>query len=304
MTKPLFTIFTATYNRAHTLPKLHRSLCSQICKDFEWLIVDDGSTDNTQELVEKWKKSTDKSFQIIYRKKVNGGKPRAINDGIQIANGKYFIIVDSDDYLIDNAIAKMSEWIKDVEEKPDFIGIGAAKGHSATEYIKGKAPNVNEKGYIDCTNLERSKYNLDADMVEAYKTDVFKMFPMAEWPGEKFAPEQIALNEIAIAGYKIRWHRDIVEICEYLSDGLTKGSFNLEKSNPMGYAMMYNHSLKYPIKLKQKLKNSCQHIALSIVGKHPEYILQSNRRLLMLLTLPAGVILSIRRKIQFRGEEK
>lgn len=82
---------------------------------------------------------------------------------------------------------------------------------------------------MDATNLQRDKYNLDADMCEAYKTDIFKKYPMAEWPGEKFAPEQIALNEIALDGYKVRWHADIIYICDYLNDGLTKGSRILEK---------------------------------------------------------------------------
>lgn len=88
---------------------------------------------------------------------------------------------------------------------------------------------------IDATNLDRAKYNLDADMCEAYKTQLFKKYPMAEWPGEKFAPEQIALNEIALDGYLLRWYSDILYQCDYLEDGLTKGSSSLEKNNPMGY---------------------------------------------------------------------
>lgn len=286
------------------LPKLYQSLCSQTCQDFEWLIIDDGSIDNTEELIEGWKKRKDTKFPIRYHKKNNGGKPRAINDGVQMANSRYFIIVDSDDYLTSDAIAKMSEWIIDIDNEEDYIGVGGARGRSVEEYIKGVAPKVNEEGYVDCTNLDRNKYDLDADMIEAYKTEIFAEYPMAEWPGENFAPEQIALNEIALAGYKLRWHKDIIEICEYLPDGLTKRSFSLEKANPMGYAMMYNHTLKYPIKLRQKFKNACQHIALSVVGKHPSYILKSNNLVLTLCALPIGLVLSIRRAIQFYGAEK
>lgn len=300
----LFTVFTATFNRAQTLPRLYNSLCSQTRKNFEWIVVDDGSSDNTKELVLEWKRQSTEEFPIKYYNKTNGGKPRAINYGIRYAEGRYFIMVDSDDYLIDSAIEKMSDWVSEIDEMDDYIGVGAARGFSNAEYIKGTAPSVNKMGYVDCTNLERSMYNLDADMIEAYKTDIFRRFPMAEWPGENFAPEQIALNDIALAGLKLRWHADIIEICEYLPGGLTMSSFKLVKNNPMGYAMMYNHKLKYPMALGQKFKNACQHIALSIVGRSPSYILKSNNPILTLFALPAGLALSIRRLIQFSGVEK
>lgn len=293
-----FTIFTPTYNRAYTLSILYNSLKNQTCKDFEWLIVDDGSTDNTCELVREYIKE-EKKFPINYYKKENGGKPRAINYGIKLAKGNYFLMIDSDDYLVDNAVANMKNWCKEIDKDERFVGVGAARGYEKNVYIKGVEPLVNENGYIDATNLQRERYNLDADMTEAYKTNIFKKYPMAEWSGENFAPEQIALNEIALAGYKLRWHKDIICICKYLPDGLTKGSFELERKNPMGYAMMYNHMLKYPDSLKNKYHAACQHIALSLYGKHPKYIWKSNKLWLTILALPIGIVLSVRRKKQF-----
>jgi hypothetical protein len=194
------------------------------------------------------------------------------------------------------------KWVSEIDACPDFIGVGAAKGMKNGRYFKGVPPKVNESGYVDAINLERPLYDLDADMIEVYKTELFRRFPMAEWEGEKFAPEQIALNEIALAGYKLRWHKDIVTICEYLDDGLTRGSFDLEKKNPMGYAMMYNHKLKYPISKKEKYYAACQHIALSLYGKRPEYICKSNAKRYTILALPVGYLLSIRRKKQFEKD--
>lgn len=296
---PKFTVFTPAYNRAHTLPRLYESLKNQSFFDFEWLIVDDGSTDGTGELVSSWLQKYN-PFEIIYIKKENGGKPRAINYAVQKARGEYFIIMDSDDYLLPDAVGKFGKWCEEISFDDSFIGVGAARGYSQDEYIKGRAPRVNAQGFVDASNLERAKYDLDADMVEAYKTEIFKRFPMAEWRGEKFAPEQIALNEIALAGYKLRWHSDIVYICEYLEDGLTKGSFQLEKNNPMGYAMMYNHMLKYPdMTAKQKFRAACQHIALSLYGKNPSYIFKSNRMLYTIAALPFGAALAVRRRMQF-----
>lgn len=296
---PKFTVFTAAFNRGYIIHKLYQSLCNQTCYDFEWLVIDDGSTDNTAEMFDAWKKECT-AFRIIYKKVANGGKPRAINMGTKLANGRYFFMVDSDDHLVPEALEKMSAWCDEIENYQSFIGVGAARGYPNGQYLKGIEPSVNEEGYIDATNLERNKYNLDADMCEAYKIDIFRDFPMAEWPGEKFAPEQIALNGIALAGYKIRWHKDIIYVCDYLEDGLTKGSSRLEKENPMGYAMMYNHKLLYNISKKEKFYAACQHIALSLYGKQPGYILKSHCLLYTIPALPIGLVLSIRRWMQYR----
>lgn len=299
---PYFTVFTPTYNRAYILPKLYQSLREQTCKDFEWMIVDDGSTDDTGKLVAQWEDQNN-GFDIHYYKIQNGGKPRAINFGITKANGDFFFMVDSDDHLTTDAVQKMLLWCKEIEDDPTFVGVGAARGYPDGSYLKGTAPCTNERGYVDATNLDRNKYDLDADMCEAYKVSVFRQFPMAEWPGEKFAPEQIALNEIALSGYKLRWHKDIINICDYLEDGLTKGWRALVKKNPMGYAMMYNHMLKYPnLSIREKYFAACQQITLSILGKHPGYIWKSNRLVYTMLALPVGTVLSVRRKRQFRED--
>lgn len=294
-----FTVFTSTFNRGYIIHQLYQSLCNQTFRNFEWLVIDDGSTDNTTELFTAWEKECT-GFVITYKKVENAGKPRAINMGAKLAKGKYFFMVDSDDYLTPDALEKLSIWCSEIENQQLFIGVGAARGYLDGRYLKGVAPLVNEEGYVDATNLERNKYNLDADMCEAYKTDIFRRFPMAEWPGEKFAPEQIALNNIALAGYKLRWHKDIIYICDYLEDGLTKGSFRLEKANPMGYAMMYNHKLLYNISRREKFYAACQHVALSLCGKHPGYILKSHYLLYTIAALPIGVILSVRRWIQYK----
>ena len=298
MKEIIFTVFTPTYNRAHTLERLFLSLANQNYKNFEWLIIDDGSLDNTEELINCFKDK--KLIDIQYFRKENGGKPRAINYGVEKARGKYFLMVDSDDYLLPNALRLFDRWVKEIDNDDAFIGVGAARGISDNEYIKESPPIVNESGFIDCTNLERRMYNLDADMVEAYKLDIFKKFPMVSWPGETFAPEQIALNEIALNGYRIRWHKEIVYICEYLDGGLTKDSFNLLKKNPMGYAMMYNHMLKYKITGREKLNAAIQMVALAIVGNHLEYLLETNSWTYTILGLPLGLILAIRRKYQFK----
>ncbi|MDR6121900.1 glycosyltransferase involved in cell wall biosynthesis [Bacillus sp. SLBN-46] len=298
MNKPKITVFTATYNRGYIIESLYRSLQRQSIFNFEWLVIDDGSTDNTEKLFHKWVKEFN-NFKIIYKKVPNGGLNRAINLGVSLANGEYFCKVDSDDYLTDDCIFKLNNWIKEIHENNKILGVGGLRGTKDLKPLKSTYPYIDDtKGYVDATDLEREKYNLDHEMCEVYKLEILKKYPFQVWPSEKFAPEQITLFEMALDGYQIRWHKDIVCICEYREDGLTKGSWNLLRMNPMGYAMMYNHMLKYEKPFIYKLNAAAQYIALSIVGKNPRYILKSYKFFPTLLALPIGIILAIRRKKQ------
>ncbi|SCJ34492.1 Hyaluronan synthase [uncultured Clostridium sp.] len=300
MKEILITVFTPTYNRGYIIENLYKSLRNQTSFNFEWLVVDDGSNDDTEELFSEWSRKNN-NFKIRYYKIDNGGKPRAINKGVELARGKYFFMVDSDDYLTKDAISKLEDWILEIDSNNEIIAVGAARAFPNMKYIKGVEPLIDDDiGYVDANNLERLKYNLDADMCEAYKIDKFKEFPFKVWYGEKFSPEEIVLNEIALNGYKVRWHKDIIYICDYLNDGLTKGSWNLIKNNPMGYAMLYNHKLKFTKGIKEKFNYACQHIALSIIGEQYGYIFESNSKVLTILALPFGYMLSLRRKNQFK----
>lgn len=299
---PLITIFTPTFNRGYILSQLFESLKKQTCKDFEWVIIDDGSSDNTSKIVDEFKNDQDLDFYINYIYKENGGKPRAINDGLKVAKGKYFFMVDSDDYLLENAIEKIKKWIVEIDDIENIVGVGAARAFPSMEYIKGVPPKVNDDGFVDATNLERKKYNLDADMCEAYKVDIFKKYPFKVWDNEIFSPEEIVLNEMALDGYKVRWHEDIIYICDYLEDGLTKGQWNLLKNNPMGYAMLYNHKLKYSPTIKEKIYNSVQLIALALIGRNFSYIFKSNDLFYTVLSIPLGMIIYLRRKVQFKHD--
>ena len=285
---PKISIIVPAYNCEGTIEKCILSVINQSFLDWELILIDDGSIDNTREICRRYADS----IKIFLYSQQNSGVSSARNFGIKKATGEYLLFVDSDDFLLPNALSKMKNWCKEIENNSDYIGVGAARGFPDGSYIKGVSPIVNEQGYVDATNLQRIQFNLDADMCEAYKTKILKKYPMPEWPGEKFAPEQIALNEIALDGYKLRWHSDIIYQCNYLDDGLTKGSKVLEKNNPMGYAMMYCHMLKYPeCSKKQKFYAACQVVALSIVGGHIEYGFQGQNKRLILCALIPGCLL-------------
>lgn len=298
---PLLTIFTATYNRGHLLPQLYKSLQRQSIFDFEWLIIDDGSTDNTAELVSKWQLESN-PFTIRFFTQENQGLIRTLNRGIQLAYGTYFSKIDSDDYVTDDYMNYMTKWLADIKGIPHIYGVSGVRIGPDGVPLKGSWPDIAPDSYVDATDLERRKYNLDADMCEAWETNVLKRYTFPVWPGEKFAPEQIVFHEIALDGFYIRWYPIPMSICKYQENGLTLGASKLEKENPMGYAMMYNHKLKY-LPPKEKLCAAMQMGALSFVGKHPSYLLKSNSIFFTLITLLPSFILSIRRWNQYKNIE-
>lgn len=229
------TILTPTYNRGYILDKAFNSLCRQNDTDFEWIIIDDGSTDNTESLVKAWM-NEQLPFILRYFKQENGGKHRALNKGIQEARYDYILILDSDDYLTDDAVFKIHSWIKTIEGRDDFAGVSGLRGWINRDgHIGG---NGDGREYIDAKNNERRKYNLMGDKAEVYKTDILRKYPFPEFEGEKFLSEHVVWDTIAKDGYKLRWFNDVIYKCEYLDDGLTKTtSYKLQINSFDGFTL-------------------------------------------------------------------
>ena len=294
------TIHTATYNRAYILGKAYESLASQTCKEFEWIITDDGSTDETAELVNRWQKKNN-GFEIIYNRLSHVGIPRALNSGIAIASTDWFMMLDSDDYILPNTIENIQNWLDEIEDDEQFAGVGFLRCFPDGKYMKDQVPLIDARqGYVDATNIERKKYNLDMDMVEVTRIKYFRKYPFQYWPTEKYAPEQLNYNEIALKGYKYRWHNEKLYVCEYLPDGQTRDD-RIVKNNPMGFAMMHNQNMLLTDSFLAKCRSAMQMTALSICGKAPSYILKTNCLSATLLTLPVGIALSFRRRRQFNN---
>lgn len=238
----MITVFTPTYNRGYILSKVYESLKKQDCKDFEWIVVDDGSVDNTEQLFEIWQKEK-AGFSIIYKKICNGGKHRAINLAVQMAKGDAFFIVDSDDYISDDAISFIKEKFVYIADNEDFAAISGLK----CSYLDGNVVGgeVSFSDYVDATNLEREKYHLLGDKAEIYKTKILKKYPFPEFEGENFLAESAVWNLIALDGYKIRWFNKKIYFCEYLKDGLTQNLFDILQKNSKGWAYNLRIEKKY-----------------------------------------------------------
>lgn len=290
------TIFTPTFNRAYILPQLKDSLLRQDRFDFEWLIIDDGSTDDTQDVVRSWQQDS-LPFIINYFKTKNGGKPRAINEACKLAQSDWIFLMDSDDHFADNVTGFILDAIESIKDDNCFVGVGFLQGNK--DLVPRK--NIDFKNCVDATNLQRKDIGLNVDCNEVYRVSTLRKFPFEVWDGEIFTPEEVVLNEMALQGYKLRWYNKVVVISEYLEDGMTRGAWGLIKRNPMGYAMLFNHRLKHVESLKERMNSVCQFIAYCLIGGNPRYITKCNSIPLALLLLPVGCLLAIRRSRQLKS---
>lgn len=238
--KKIVTVFTPTYNRANTLKRLFSSLTEQTSYSFEWLIVDDGSTDNTEELMSRIM-AEHSQFPIRYCRKKNGGKHTAINVGVKLAEGYLFFIVDSDDYLTSDAISNILNWEETIKNREAYAGVAGNKGISQNELI-GKSFDTE---YVDATSLERNKYSIEGDKAEVFYTDVLQKYPFPVYENEKFITEAVVWYRIAADNLKIRWFNDIIYIAEYLPDGLTANQIELYANNPQGFALSIKQKIQY-----------------------------------------------------------
>ena len=189
----LLTILTPTYNRAGMLPQLYDSLKKQACKDFEWVIVDDGSTDNTQEVVKAWLLGSD--FPIRYFYKENGGKHTALNYAVQKIEAELTFIVDSDDALTIDAVETILRYHRKYENRSNICGYAFLRSYPNGK-INGKkfVPDERIASYID------ARINSDdtqADKAEVFKTECLREFPFPEYQDEKFLGEDIVWIRMA-----------------------------------------------------------------------------------------------------------
>ena len=226
------TVFTPAYNRGYIIGNVYKSLLCQTYKNFEWLVIDDGSSDNTEDIVNTF--ILENKIDITYIKKENGGKHTAWNMTIEKAKGRIMMSVDSDDYLTDQALERIMYWEGTLTEKKVFAGVSGLKIFPSGNIIGGKGKYKN--GYVDATNLERKKFKLNGDKAEAYYTDVLKKFyPIPVFAGENFVSEGVLWNRVAYGGYKIRWFNEGIYVAEYLEDGLTRNARAKMLENFKGY---------------------------------------------------------------------
>lgn len=240
------TIFTPTYNRAKLLSRLYQSLLAQTFTNFEWLIVDDGSKDDTEEVIKKWQK--DNKIIIRYEKQINGGKHRAINKGLDLALGELFFIVDSDDFLPKDSLSIVNKYSRKVEN--NIVGIVGRKQHEDYRKIGG---DFKQKEFVS-DHIEKTYINgIKGDLAEVVRTDILKACKFPNFEDEKFCAEGVMWNQIAAKQLKLYFFDESIYTAEYLDDGLSSNSILNRRRSP-NYAMLSYSDLVKDKRLPLRIK--------------------------------------------------
>lgn len=253
---PFISILTPTYNRGKLLLPLYDSLKNLTFKDFEWLIVDDGSEDDTEQYALSWiaHNTENADFSIRYIKKCNGGKHTAINRGVREASGKLILILDSDDTLPSDSLATIAQYYEQCKGYKDCAGVCGLMAHHDGQLIGSGFPKA--PMYESALQFRYAENgNVTGDLLEVYKTSVMKEFPFPEIEKEKFCPESLVWNRIANK-YKLFCFNKVIYYRDYLEGGLTSKIVKIRMNSPVASTMTYAEMLDYDISLKWKIRSA------------------------------------------------
>lgn len=244
---PKITVFTPTYNRATLLKRCFDSLNNQTDKNFKWLIIDDGSTDNTKEVIEKIK--TTANFEIIYKYQKNGGKHRAHNCAVKMCDTNYLLILDSDDTLSKNALAILNKKISTIDALDNIAGIlGNRFDLSTGEVIGTKVPNLEYSSGLELYQ----KLGFKGDTLRLYKTAILKKYLFPEIDAEKFIYENVVFDQID-KEYRLLLIKEKLYYGEYQPDGYTNKANKLKNNNPIGYSLSLKSASETAVNFKKKV---------------------------------------------------
>ncbi|GFO86216.1 glycosyltransferase family 2 protein [Anaerostipes butyraticus] len=282
----LLTVFTPAYNRAHTLPRTYKSLCQQDCKDFIWLIVDDGSTDDTKKLVDEWK-NRDNGFEIQYIYKENGGMHTAHNTAYENIYTELNVCIDSDDCMALGAVRKIKDEWNRIRDK-GYAGIIGLDDDLNTGEIIGKGF---PEGLKETTLGEYYAAGGAGDKKLVYRTDVMKKYPpYPVFEGEKY----VALSYkylLCDQEYKLRVLDEVLCDVEYQADGSTNTMWKQYWMNPNGFAFLRKLDMTYPSSRK-KIFTACVHyVASNLIAGNKHYIKESPKSFITAIMFPAGWLL-------------
>ncbi len=262
MDEILISVITPTFNRGNLLKRCYLSLLEQSYMQFEWIVIDDGSTDDTQKIINNLQQQGKINIRYIYKE--NGGKHTALNEAFKIANGRYSIILDSDDYLSKDALKTIIDYWAKYSEIDDIYCISFLRGYCEGEPIGDMYPqNEFKSDYIEM----RINSNVTGDKAETFVTKIMRENPFPVFETEKFLGESVLFIPLSET-YKTIYVNKIIYFTEYIEGGLTLSGRKLRLKNPLGgmlYANCYLQSKR--IKFRYKLKYSLLYMIYSYSAK-------------------------------------
>lgn len=291
MDKPILTVFTPAYNRADLLTRCYESMCKQTNKNFIWMIVDDGSTDNTREISESWVKNT-KDFQVIYIYKENGGLHTAYNTAIANIDTELCVCIDSDDFMPDNAVGLILDfWKKNGSDK--YAGIVGLDFDMDGNVIGDMLPDIKS---VNLIGLFTGKYNIvNGDRTNVVRTELYKKYaPMKVFKGEKnFNPHYMHLQ--ISEEYDFLVLNENLRFVDYQETGMSNSMLKQYRSSPNSFAEIRKLYLSFKdTSLKFKIKHSIHLASSCILAKKTMSSIKDNPyKLLSVIALPFGFALSL-----------
>lgn len=285
------TIFTPAYNRAHTLPRTYESLMAQDCKDFVWLIVDDGSSDNTAELVRVWQEK-DNGFEIRYIYKENGGMHTAHNTAYEHIDTELNVCIDSDDRLASGAVEKILRKWESVKDR-GYAGIIALDSDFEGRIIGKGFP----EGMTETTVIGYYAAGGSGDKKLIYRTEIINRYPAYPvFEGEKYVALAYKYRLIDQT-YQMAVLDEVVCEVEYQPDGSSNTMWKQYRKNPRGFAFWRKVCMQYPYSKKRLIIDCIHYVSSSIIARNKSYIQESPRRMLTVLcTIPGAALAVITRK--------
>lgn len=285
------TVFTPAYNRADLLPRCYESMKRQTNQQFVWMIIDDGSTDNTRELVDIWQNEV-KNFDLEYYYKENGGLHTAYNEAISHIETPLCVCIDSDDFMPDDAIEKiLNFW--DENGSDDYAGIVGLDFYLNGKVIGDLLPNQKSVNLID---LLVGKYPIiNGDRTNVVRTELYKKFaPMKVFEGEKnFNPHYMHLQ--ISQEYDFLVLNENLRFVEYQPGGMSHSMLKQYKNSPNSFAETRKLYLSFPnTSIKFRFKHSVHLVSSCILAnKFKEVLEYSSNKLITVLSIPFGWMLAV-----------
>ena len=288
--KEMLTVFTPTFNRAECLKKGYEALCRQTCKEFVWLVVDDGSTDQTRLLVEQWSRQ-EKGFEVRYIYKENGGLHTGYNVAIANIDTELSVCIDSDDYMPDDAVEKiLTFWKKEGSDK--YAGIAALDAFEDGTIIGDPFPKQKSINILDVSLGKYHYKNGDRKLV--VRTALYKeVAPMPSYENEKnFNPHLMHLQ--ISEKYDFLIYNTVLCVVEYQEDGMSNGIFKQYLNSPKSFT----HMRKYMLGLKGttfkfRMRHAIHYVSSSIIARNKRFLQESPRKWDVILAVPFGAVLTV-----------